>query len=50
MEYFISWRELKDAFIICFKRKKSDGEVIDNLSYLKQKKSDNVEEFFERIL
>lgn len=50
MRYFISWKELKDAFIICFRKKKNDREVIDSFSYLKEKRNTHVKGFFERVI
>jgi hypothetical protein len=48
--HFATWYGLKDVFILRFREKKNDGEVIDSLSHLKQKRSENVEEFYEPIV
>lgn len=46
IRHFISWKELRDIFIIYFREKISDREVINNLLHIKQKKGEDVEESF----
>ena len=48
--YFPDWPSLGTAFLMRFRSKKSEGEVIESLGSLKQKKDETVEEFYERVM
>ena len=48
--HFPDWPSLGLAFLMRFRTKKSEGEVIESLSSLKQKKDETVEEFYERVM
>ena len=41
---------MKTTFIQQFRSTKSEWEIINNLSHVKQKKGDRVEEFCERVM
>lgn len=43
-------KNLKLHLLFILKKKKNGREVINSLSHFKQKESDNVEEFFERVI
>ena len=45
--HFPDWPTLGTAFLMRFRTKKSEGEVIESLGSLKQKKDEAVEEFYE---
>jgi hypothetical protein len=47
---FLDWNDLKTTFIQRFRSTKSEGEIINNLSHVKKKKDELVEEFFERVM
>ena len=48
--HFPDWPSLGLAFLMRFRTKKSEGEVIESLGSLKQKKDETVEEFYERVM
>ena len=48
--HFPDWPSLGAAFLMRFRSKKSEGEVIESLGSLKQKKDETVEEFYERVM
>ena len=48
--YFPDWPTLGIAFLMRFKSKKSEGEVIESLGSLKQKKDEIVKEFYEKVM
>src|ERR1700738_3143687 len=48
--HFMNWNDLKTTFIQRFRSTKSEGEIINNLSHVKQKKDESVEEFYERVM
>ena len=48
--HFSDWPALRAAFLMRFRIKKSEGEVIESLGSLKQKKDETMEEFYERVM
>ena len=48
--HFLDWNDLKTTFMQRFRSTKSEGEIINNLSYVKQKRDELVEEFYERVM
>jgi hypothetical protein len=48
--HFPDWPALGVAFLMRFRIEKSEGEVVESLGSLKQKKDKMIEEFCERIM